>query len=78
MNESVHLEEVPYCPDGCELFERIRDMPRPAFLDSSSPHASAGRYDILTAQPLELGLPIRSLLTGSYLPRDEGEQLVPV
>ena len=58
MNKSVHLEEIPYCADSCELFERIRDMPRPAFLDSSSPHAIAGRYDILTAQPLELGLPI--------------------
>jgi para-aminobenzoate synthetase component 1 len=58
VNKSVHLEEIPYCPDSCELFERIRDMPRPAFLDSSSPHAIAGRYDILTAQPLELGLPI--------------------
>ena len=57
MNKSVHLEEINYCPDSCELFERIRDMPRPAFLDSSAPHAVAGRYDILTAQPLELGLP---------------------
>lgn len=58
VNKSVHLEEIPYCPDSCELFERIRDLPRPAFLDSSFPHASAGRYDILTAQPLEMGLPV--------------------
>ena len=51
MSKSVHLQEIPYCPDSCELFERIRDLPRAALLDSSSPHASTGRYDILTAQP---------------------------
>lgn len=51
MNKSVHVQEIPYCPDSCELFERIRDLPRAALLDSSSPHASTGRYDILTAQP---------------------------
>lgn len=51
MSKSVHLEEIPYCPDSCELFERIRDLPRAAFLDSSFPYATSGRYDILTAQP---------------------------
>jgi para-aminobenzoate synthetase component I len=53
MNLSVHLEEIPYCPDSCDLFERIRDLPFPAFLDSSHPHSNSGRYDILTADPLE-------------------------
>lgn len=51
MSKSIHLEEIPYCPDSCELFERIRDLPRPVFLDSSFPHATSGRYDILTAAP---------------------------
>lgn len=51
MSKSVHLQEIPYCPDSCEVFERIRDLPHAVLLDSSYPHASTGRYDILTAQP---------------------------
>ncbi len=51
LSKSVHVEEIPYCADSCELFERIRDLPQAAFLDSSFPHATSGRYDILTAQP---------------------------
>ncbi len=57
MSKSVHLEEIRYFPDSCELFERIVDLPRAAFLDSSFPHASSGRYDILTAQPRNTGMP---------------------
>ena len=51
MSKSVHLEEIPYFADSCELFERIRDLPRAALLDSSFPFSNSGRYDILTAQP---------------------------
>lgn len=51
MSKTVNLEEIPYCPDSCELFEAIREMPGAAFLDSSYPHASSGRYDILCAEP---------------------------
>lgn len=57
MSKSVHLEEIPYFPDSCELFDRIRDLPRAALLDSSFPYASSGRYDILTAQPRHTGAP---------------------
>jgi len=57
VSKSVHLEDIPYCPDSCELFDRIRDLPRAAFLDSSFPHATAGRYDILTAGPNDRGVP---------------------
>lgn len=57
MNKSVHVEEIPYFPDSCELFERIRDLPRAAFLDSSAPQGSSGRYDILTAQPWNTDVP---------------------
>ena len=51
MNKTVNLEETPYCPDSCELFEAIRALPGAAFLDSSYPHATSGRYDILCAEP---------------------------
>jgi para-aminobenzoate synthetase component 1 len=57
MSKAVHLDEIPYCPDSGELFERIRDLPRAALLDSSYPHANGGRYDILTAQPWSTDLP---------------------
>jgi para-aminobenzoate synthetase component I len=57
LSKSVHLEEIAYCPDSCELFERIRDLPQAAFLDSSFPHATSGRFDILTAQPWTADVP---------------------
>jgi para-aminobenzoate synthetase component 1 len=57
VSKAVHLEEIPYCPDSCELFERIRDLPSAAFLDSSFPHATSGRYDILAAQPWNPDVP---------------------
>lgn len=58
MSKSVHLQGIPYCPDSCELFERIRDLPQAALLDSSFPYAQTGRFDILTAQPWRTDLPI--------------------
>ncbi len=51
MNKTLHLHEVPYSPDSCELFERIRDLPAAALLDSAFPHSVAGRYDVLAADP---------------------------
>ena len=57
MSKTVHLDEIPYCPDSCDLFERIRDLPGAAMLDSSYPHTRRGRYDILTADPAAVALP---------------------
>ncbi|MCP4210613.1 MAG: aminodeoxychorismate synthase component I [Halieaceae bacterium] len=57
MSQSAHLEEIPYYADSCELFERIRDLPRAVFLDSSFPHAASGRYDLLAANPSATNLP---------------------
>jgi para-aminobenzoate synthetase component 1 len=57
MSKSVHLEEIPYCADGCDLFERVRDLPGAAFLDSSFPHSTRGRFDIIAAQPVQDGFP---------------------
>lgn len=53
MNQAVQLDDLPYQRDSCELFERIRDMPGAALLDSSFPHSTAGRYDILAAAPID-------------------------
>ena len=63
MSKACHLDDIPYQRDTCELFERIRDLPGAALLDSSFPHSTAGRYDILTANPVLPQLqPRRSLL----------------
>jgi para-aminobenzoate synthetase component 1 len=48
---TVHLEELPYEPDSCALFECLRQLPHALLLDSSYPHSRAGRFDILTAEP---------------------------
>lgn len=47
----IYQQELPYDPDSSHLFDKIRDLPWPIFLDSSAPHSSQGRYDILTANP---------------------------
>lgn len=58
MPAAVHLEEIPYHPDSGALFERIRDLPAAALLDSNFPRATGGRYDILVAQPAQAPLPL--------------------
>ena len=49
---TIRLEELPYHSDSCELFERIRDLPHALLLDSGTPWSQAGRFDILTADPV--------------------------
>ena len=53
MRKAVHLDELPYRRDSSEMFERIRELPGAALLDSSFPLSAAGRYDILTAGPVD-------------------------
>ncbi|GAB5449752.1 MAG: aminodeoxychorismate synthase component I [Halioglobus sp.] len=53
MKKSVHIEEIPYLADSCALFERVREMPGAVMLDSCFPHAQSGRFDILSAEPME-------------------------
>lgn len=49
--KTVYLEELPYSLNSTLLFERIRDLGNPVFLDSSHPASLSGRFDILTAAP---------------------------
>lgn len=58
MSKAVHLEELSYTPDSCAIFERLRDLPGAAFFDSSYPHSSVGRFDILCAAPLQADVPV--------------------
>ncbi len=45
------LTELPYHPDSSALFGVIADRPWSVFLDSGRPFSSAGRYDVLAADP---------------------------
>ena len=45
------LTELPYRADSAALFEVLADAPWPVFLDSGRPAVSAGRYDIMAADP---------------------------
>ncbi len=53
MKKSVHIEEIPYLADSCALFERMRELPGAVILDSGFPHAQSGRFDILSAEPMD-------------------------
>ncbi|MDP4651014.1 MAG: hypothetical protein NWS56_04585, partial [Haliea sp.] len=49
---NLHIEELPWRPDSALLFNALRDLPCPAWLDSAQPWANGGRYDILVADPI--------------------------
>jgi len=49
---TVHT--LPYQPDPATWFERIRQAPGAVLLDSGRPIAERGRYDVLSAWPMEL------------------------
>lgn len=49
---TVHA--LPYQPDPALWFERIRQAPGAILLDSGRPVAERGRYDLLSAWPIEI------------------------
>lgn len=49
---TVHA--LPYRPDPASWFERIRHAPGAVLLDSGRPVAERGRYDLLSAWPIEI------------------------
>ena len=51
------IHPLPYRPDPAFYFERIRREAGAVLLDSSRPHAARGRFDILTAWPLQTLMP---------------------
>ena len=55
---NVNLDPLNYSADSVSLFECIKDLPKAAFLDSCYSEGGLGRYDILTASPLKLDLPV--------------------
>jgi para-aminobenzoate synthetase component 1 len=47
------LTEIPYHADSAALFEAIADNPWAVFLDSGRPYSEQGRYDIISADPVQ-------------------------
>ncbi len=48
---SLRLQALPYLIDSSVLFEALRHLPWPVFLDSGHPESQQGRFDILAADP---------------------------
>lgn len=51
MKTLYRSEQLPYRGDSARLFDALRDLPWPVFLDSGRPRIAQGRYDILSAAP---------------------------
>ena len=43
---------LPYRPDGCDHFARLRALPGAVLLDSVRAHGASGRFDVMSALPL--------------------------
>jgi para-aminobenzoate synthetase component I len=42
---------LPYRPDSCDYFARLRRLPGAVFLDSARPYCTQGRFDLMAALP---------------------------
>lgn len=63
------IHPLPYSPDPAEYFSRIRQAPGAILLDSGRPVADRGRFDLLSAWPLQ-ELTVGTQETGSaYIER---------
>lgn len=51
---SLYRRALTYQVDSSVLFDALRDLPYPVFLDSAHPYSERGRYDILSASPLNI------------------------
>lgn len=49
----LRIQPLPYRVDSAVLFESVRHLPWPVFLDSARPMVEQGRYDIITADPFQ-------------------------
>ncbi|MEH6648996.1 MAG: aminodeoxychorismate synthase component I [Motiliproteus sp.] len=54
LNQPPNKIALPYQTDSAELFASLRQLPCPAFLDSSDYGGEFGRFDILCADPSHL------------------------
>ncbi|MEH6542804.1 MAG: aminodeoxychorismate synthase component I [Porticoccaceae bacterium] len=48
------IQDFPYSANTSTLFETIRHLPDPVWLDSGKPRSLQGRFDIISAAPLQV------------------------
>ncbi len=53
MPKALTVTALPYSPNSAHWLTRVRDLGQPVWLDSAAPYSSRGRYDILSAAPLD-------------------------
>lgn len=66
---TVQLFALPYLPSTAEYFSRIHQAPQAIFLDSGQPQAERGRFDIVSAWPLQVLSPQSTETGAAYLQR---------
>ncbi|QHQ40804.1 aminodeoxychorismate synthase component I [Microbulbifer hydrolyticus] len=52
MVDVLQIVSLPYSPNTGVAFTALADLPRPVWLDSGQPGARGGRFDILSADPV--------------------------
>ena len=63
------LHPLPYLADPTAYFARIRQAPGAVLLDSARPHAERGRFDLLSAWPVNTLTPQATESGEAYLQR---------
>lgn len=63
------VRTLPYQPDPAQWFERIRHAPGAVLLDSGRPVAERGRYDLLSAWPIEILEPLKTETGNAFFAR---------
>ena len=63
------LHPLPYLADPAAYFARIRKAPGAVLLDSSRPNAERGRFDLLSAWPVQTLAPSPDESGVAYLQR---------
>lgn len=53
-NNAFEVVDFPYTTDAEPLFERVRSLENPVWLDSGKPRSLQGRFDIISAAPLKV------------------------
>jgi len=67
--QSCSIDPLPYCSNPADYFDRIRLAPGAVLLDSGWPGADRGRFDLLSAWPLEEFAPTPQETGTSFLTR---------
>jgi para-aminobenzoate synthetase component 1 len=53
-DRSLIVEPLLYTLDSTDIYSRLRGLNLAVFIDSASPYSKQGRYDIISAEPLEI------------------------